>query len=280
MPVLMRTEQGVNIRQAFESQKELVTDVNLCFNKSGMKMMTMDNSRVVFVTMVLKAENIETYEYNSKFPEITAGVTMATMFKLLRNVGTNDWLTLMIDEEDQANPSVMNVSFENQSQCCGSKLTIKLLHIENYEYTIPEKEFPAIVQMPTTTFQRIVRDAQQVADSVTITLGEKSIRFKYEGDIADGESVVWESMGGLTMNKNKQHFDPVSARFSLKYLHIFTKSTNMCNDVELMLTDEYPLVVKYQIGSLGYIKYCLAPKVDEEEEKPGNKRKIGSILDE
>ena len=54
----------------------------------------------------------------------------------------------------------------------------------------------------------------------------------------------------------------------------------MCNDVELMLTDEYPLVVKYQIGSLGYIKYCLAPKVDEEEEKPGNKRKIGSILDE
>ena len=65
---------------------------------------------------VRNAENIETYEYNSKFPEITAGVTMATMFKLLRNVGTNDWLTLMIDEEDQANPNLMNVSFENQSQ--------------------------------------------------------------------------------------------------------------------------------------------------------------------
>ena len=44
MPILMRTEQGVNIRQAFESQKELVTDVNLCFDPSGMKMMTMDNS--------------------------------------------------------------------------------------------------------------------------------------------------------------------------------------------------------------------------------------------
>ena len=48
-------------------------------------------------------------------------------------------------------------------------------------------------------------------------------------------------------------------RFSLKNLGYFIKCTNLCNQIELYLENDLPLVVKYNVASLGEIKLCLAP---------------------
>ena len=48
--------------------------------------------------------------------------------------------------------------------------------------------------------------------------------------------------------------------FALKYLVLFTKCTNLCNSINLFLKNDYPLIIKYDIASLGHIKLCLAPK--------------------
>ena len=50
--------------------------------------------------------------------------------------------------------------------------------------------------------------------------------------------------------------------FSLKHLTHFTKCTNLCNTTELYLKNDYPLIVRYQVASLGEIKLCLAPQDD------------------
>ena len=49
---------------------------------------------------------------------------------------------------------------------------------------------------------------------------------------------------------------------SLKYLVLFSKCTNLCNSVELFLKNDFPLITKYNIASLGEIKLCLAPKIE------------------
>jgi proliferating cell nuclear antigen len=47
--------------------------------------------------------------------------------------------------------------------------------------------------------------------------------------------------------------------FSLKNLTYFIKCTNLCPQIELFLENDLPLVVKYDVASLGEIKLCLAP---------------------
>ena len=37
------------------------------------------------------------------------------------------------------------------------------------------------------------------------------------------------------------------------------KCTNLCNQIEMYLENDLPLVVKYNVASLGEIKLCLAP---------------------
>jgi proliferating cell nuclear antigen len=46
--------------------------------------------------------------------------------------------------------------------------------------------------------------------------------------------------------------------FSLKNLGYFIKCTNLCSQIELHLENDYPLVVKYFVASLGTIRLCLA----------------------
>ncbi|KAF8123575.1 proliferating cell nuclear antigen, N-terminal domain-containing protein [Boletus edulis] len=67
------------------------------------------------------------------------------------------------------------------------------------------------------------------------------------------------SDGGVFVEMN-QH---VSLTFSLKYLVNFSKSSSLSNTVQLMMSNDVPLLVSYKFGQ-GVIKYYLAPKIGEE----------------
>ncbi|KAF8221297.1 proliferating cell nuclear antigen [Tricholoma matsutake] len=55
----------------------------------------------------------------------------------------------------------------------------------------------------------------------------------------------------------------VSLTFSLKYLVNFSKSASLCSKVQLMMSNDVPLLVSYDFGQ-GYIRYYLAPKIGDD----------------
>jgi hypothetical protein len=50
----------------------------------------------------------------------------------------------------------------------------------------------------------------------------------------------------------------IQGEFSLKNLGYSIKCTNLCQQIELYLENDLPLVVKYNVASLGEIKLCLS----------------------
>jgi proliferating cell nuclear antigen len=50
----------------------------------------------------------------------------------------------------------------------------------------------------------------------------------------------------------------VQGEFSLKSLSHFIKCTPLCSQLELYLGNDLPLIVKYDVASLGEIRMCLA----------------------
>ncbi|KAL6301924.1 proliferating cell nuclear antigen, N-terminal domain-containing protein [Sparassis latifolia] len=55
----------------------------------------------------------------------------------------------------------------------------------------------------------------------------------------------------------------VTLTFSLKYLVNFAKSTSLSNVVQLMMSNDVPLLVSYDFGQ-GFIRYYLAPKIGDD----------------
>ena len=59
----------------------------------------------------------------------------------------------------------------------------------------------------------------------------------------------------------------MTLNFALRYLNFFTKATPLSEAVTLSMSKDVPLVVEYKIGEMGYIRYYLAPKIEDEDEE-------------
>lgn len=60
--------------------------------------------------------------------------------------------------------------------------------------------------------------------------------------------------------------DEVSQSFALKYLVSFTKASGLTPFVLLQMNPNQPIRVEYEIDDLGYIRYYLAPKIEEDDD--------------
>ncbi len=60
--------------------------------------------------------------------------------------------------------------------------------------------------------------------------------------------------------------EPVSLTFALRYMNSFTKASPLSEQVTISLSSELPVVVEYKIAEMGYIRFYLAPKIEEDEE--------------
>ena len=83
--------------------------------------------------------------------------------------------------------------------------------------------------------------------------------FSCKGDFAQQETCIRETNSGLAFIKNQSPDEIVQGIFSTKHLVSFCKCTNLCNTIEMYLKNDYPLIIKYSVASLGNIKLCLAP---------------------
>ena len=118
--------------------------------------------------------------------------------------------------------------------------------------------------MPSSYLQKIIRDMHNISEFIEIRNIEKSLILKCKGDFCSQETILGsEKSHNITISKNTEENEDndqeiIQGVFSLKYLLIFTKCTNLCSSVEIYLKNSYPIILRYSIASLGEIKLCLA----------------------
>jgi len=254
----IKTVQSAAFRVLIEALKEILTDANFEFDDKGIKIVAMDSSHTVLVHLKLNSENFEHFVCNQKR---VLGVNMLNLFKLIKTMGNNDSLSLFLEEE---NESVLCIRIENsdKNSITNYKLNLMDLHEDNIQ--IPPATFDSVITIPSVDFQKICRDMHNLADDIEIKSLSNQLIFNCKGHFASQETCIGEVNTGLTFVKNHKPDEIVQGVFALKHLVLFSKCTNLCNTIELFLKNDYPLIIKYTVASLGEIKLCLAPKVDNE----------------
>ena len=254
----IKTVQSAAFRVLTEALKEILTDANFEFDESGIKIMAMDSSHTVLVHLKLSAENFESYHCQNKR---ILGINMLNLFKLIKTMGNNDALTLYLEE---GNESKLGIKIENSEKNTMTKYMLNLMDLHEDNIQIPPAVFDSVITMPSVDFQKICRDMHNLAENIEIKSLENQLIFSCSGQFASQETSIVETNSGLSFVQNQNPDEIVQGIFALKHLVLFSKCTNLCNNIELYLKNDYPLILKYQVASLGSIKLCLAPKCDNE----------------
>ena len=245
----LRTIQASALRTIFEVLKDIINDVNVYFEPTGVKILTLDTARVTLVHMFLPAENFEEYECAS---ELIAGLNMANTYKLLKTVTTNDSLTMRIYDRD-----ILEIDVENTVKHTKTSFKLKLMDINEDILEIPDIHMDLVTTVPSVDFQRITRDMANLSSNMSIFRDGNSLELSCQGDFADQKTILDCNCEDVTAR--------VGNIFSLKYINMFTKATNLCASVQLLqdgANSEMPIVFRYAIANLGDIQFYLAPKVD------------------
>ena len=254
----IKTVQSSAFRILIEALKEILTDANIECDSSGMKIIALDASHTVLVHMKLDASNFEQYYCPEKQ---VLGISMLNFFKLIKTMGNCDTLTLYIEKSDINH---LGIKVENGEKNSVTDFKLNLMDLPVETISIPPAEFDSVITMPSGDFQKIIRDMHVLSDVIEIRSVDQLLIFRCEGDFATQETKIGQTHAGLTFLKNIKPTEIVQGLFALKYLVLFTKCTNLCNSIEMYLKNDYPIIIKYSIASLGSIKLCLAPQVAEE----------------
>ena len=243
--------------------KDILLETNITFTPEGIKIINMDKSHTILVHLALGANNFERYECQR--PKIVIGVNMFHLFKLINTIDNDDTLTIYIEENDYQEGVVqyLGLKFENGDIRQQKIQKLRLIEPDAEELDVPDVQFSSVLNLPANDFQKIVRDLSCISDKIEIksvaTPTGAELIFRCTGGFAQAEVRRAESDGGMEYTTKQDYSKIIQGEFSLKNLGYFIKCTNLCNQIEMYIDNDLPLVVKYNVASLGEIKLCLAP---------------------
>ena len=255
----IKTVQIAPFRTLMTALKDILLETNITFQKDGIRIINMDKSHTILAHLYLNADNFEHYE--CKKDKIIIGVNMFHLFKLINSIDNDDTLTIYIENNDYVDgiTSHLGLKFENGDikQCKTQKL--RLIEPDLEELQVPDVTFSSIINLPSSDFQKIIRDLSCISDKLEIKSVSNELIFKCSGQFASAEIHRAESDGSMEFIVKQDASKIIQGEFSLKNLGYFIKCTNLCSQIEIYLENDLPLVVKYNVASLGEIKLALAP---------------------
>ena len=254
----IQTIQIAPFRTVMTALKDILLETNIVFQPDGIRIINMDKSHTILVHLFLAAPNFEFYE--CKKEKIIIGVNVFHLFKLINTIDNDDTLTIYIENSDYVDGIVSHLAlkFENGDikQCKTQKL--RLIEPDQEELEYPNVKFSSVINLPSVDFQKIIRDMSCISDKLEIKSVGNELIFKCSGQFASAEIQRAEADGSMGFVLKQEASKVIQGEFSLKNLGYFIKCTNLCSQIEIYLENDLPLVVKYDVASLGVIKLCLS----------------------
>ena len=249
--VEIKTVQSNAIRILFEALKDILTDVNLQISQEGLKIISMDGSKQAVVNLKLEANKFEKFFCQNS---IRAGLNMTSLYKIIKSVKNSDIITFFILS---SSTTKLYIEIENKEKKTNILTVLKLLDIDEDILDIPNIEFDTVKTMPSNDFQSYIRELSIITNKITLESNNNTFSLSGEGDFAETKINVGDSNN---IDIKTEH--NAKGTFYVKYLLLFTKSTNLCTTVEIYLKNKFPLILVYNVANLGKLQYCLAPLIE------------------
>ena len=242
------TVQTAAFRTLVEALKGILVEMNLTFDKNGIRMTTMDNMKMVLTHVRLNGK-WNSYECNQE--SLTIGLSTESLYRIVKSSTNSDTLTLQVDTSD---PNVLQINFENAKKNKISRNRLMLLDRDDANVIMPEVNFSMFFTLSSDDFQKMCRDMTLLnTNTISIKKIGSALTFGCKGQIADRE-IILNDQGDASTNS-----EIFSGEFSLPHIVTFTKCTNLSINAELYLRNDWYLMLKYTVGDLGDITLCLMP---------------------
>jgi proliferating cell nuclear antigen len=251
-----KTVQTGAIRTLVEALKCILVEMSLIFDAEGIRMVAMDNTRTVLVHLRLHADKFEKYAYTHTSGKLVIGINTDHLYRIIKTATNDDTITFYIEQNDS---NTLGILLEDGDKKQVTRYKLNLLDRDEPDLQLPEVDFSAHITMPSLDFQKICRDMTLLgAKTVEIKNVGPSLTFGCKGHFASRTTVMGDGENEFSIQK-KEGDEIVTGTFSLPHLVLFTKCTNLCNNLEIHMKNDWFMLIKYVVANLGCVQLALMP---------------------
>lgn len=267
MSVILKTTGVGKLKTVFDTMKDLITDVNLHFNgdwekEAGAVIAEFDNSKLALVYFFLDKREIDKSGFYKCSKPCFAGINLPAFYKKLKVIKDHDTMTMEMNPEQ---PEVLSLRLDNNEKQKRGAFDIKLMDIDQTYLEIPDEVFDMTIALDSAEFQQMCRDVNTVdAERARITVSQGEVTMRAEGD--DGSAEISLGAKRDAEPSESSGVGVVSNEYPLKFLMQFAKASKLSQTVRIRIKDNFPIMMDYQIPSIGLLRFCLSPFPSDDDE--------------
>lgn len=235
------------LSKAVDIISELVTEVRIKVDDSGLSITAMDPANVAMVDFHLSKESFSRFESGKE----TIGISLESLKQVLRRCGAGS--SLVFERKE----NLLEMQVQDRIK---RNFILSLIDIEGEEINFHSKtermEFSSHVELNSIDLIDSVEDCSVVSDSCSFI-------------IENGKFVI-EAKG---LNSARSEFSGDEARiraencrskYSIDYLQKFIKAGKLCEKSILEFANDHPLKMSFKKENFE-LRFVLAPRVETED---------------
>ena len=271
----LKTLKSIILKSLFETIKPYIKETNIVINKDGLKISTLDTSKISLTYIKLDAKKFESY-YCEK--PVVVGIDTNTLFKTIKSANRRETITLYMDRNDE---DKLGVELADPFMGKVKDYKIPMLALDDKVINISEMSFDYVINIPSIQFQQIIKDIQLLEGKVVeIKSVGKQLIFHCTDGLAEFKTAISEIDENLNKDQKtllqqngedirsikfeKTNDKIVQGRFKLNHLINFIKASHLCENMNILLTNDKPLILEYFVADLGIMRFLLCGVTDNE----------------
>jgi proliferating cell nuclear antigen len=245
----------------FQHMKAFTEHINLMIEPQRIYIQSMDTSHVSIVEVFLPKEWFDEYTLKSESP-ITLGISSSLLFRVLNARDKTQNISI---DYDSADGDKINIHFTgDKKEEFDKHFELSLIDIDSEIMNIPEIDYQAEITLGSQNFANIINQLKMFGDNLEFKCSEKEIML-CSSSLEQGKMYVEieiDDLSSFAIDEN----ETIVSSFSLTFMHNICLYNKLSKEIELKITNQYPLKVIYKLpmNDDAQMVFYLAPKVEEE----------------
>ena len=293
--VMLQTVQVSPLQKIVSALKDLLDDCVMIFTPDGVRVTAMDPSHTALCCLQLFGSQFDTFHCEQ---EVSVGVNLEWLNNIMSavNPSKSQDITWVIQNsgDDVLTISTGTVDVggddddsDSDSETSGAEWKMRLCNFDAEPIKPMDMEPDVIFTVPHKEFLEHLRVLHSNAASVPVTIDtdvlKKTVTLTNAGMGGACKIVLRHVAGGgggdatATSSSHKRHhanggikmmtaLENTTDAYASKFLNVFCKASSLCERITVKLKRGHPMCLEYQLASLGFVSYVLAPRVGSDDD--------------
>jgi proliferating cell nuclear antigen PCNA len=256
--VIHRLDKAELFTAVFQHIKVFNDRINIHFENERLYLQSMDSARVLIFEMVLSKDYFDEYE-NTR--PVVIGINSVILFNILNTRDKTQKINIQYEHDSDR----LHIHFTGENKQEHDKhFEIPLIDLETDMLEIPEMEYQAEFTIGSTNFANIINQLKLFGDSIEIKCSEEEDKILLSSNSTEtGKMTVDIKMDDLSSFAIEEGGD-LNLSFGVKYLHNILLYNKLTKELDIKLSNNYPMCVCYNINETSKLLFYLAPKINDE----------------